>query len=110
MEIVVAILANLIVFLALLAFIDSVIGYLGERIGFEDWSFQLALGYLFYPLAFLMGVTHDSAETLRVAQLMGTKTALNEFIAYQRLGEMINQNLLTVSSFFFSSVKAFRHT
>jgi pyrimidine nucleoside transport protein len=43
-----------------------------------------------------MGVNGNSDETLRVAQLMGTKTALNEFIAYQKLGKMVHDNLLSV--------------
>jgi nucleoside permease NupC len=34
-------------------------------------------------------------ETLKVAELMGMKTVLNEFIAYQRLSEMILQGTLT---------------
>lgn len=42
------------------------------------YNFKLLLGYLFFPLAYVMGVTHNTEETLRVAQLMGTKTALNE--------------------------------
>ncbi|KAI6229908.1 Sodium/nucleoside cotransporter [Aphelenchoides fujianensis] len=97
-ELVTAILANLIVFLALLAFIDSVIGYMGGLVGQEGWSFELFLGYVFFPLAYVMGVTGDINETLRVAQLMGTKTVLNEFIAYQHLGEMIDNNLLSASA------------
>lgn len=43
-----------------------------------------------------MGVNHDSTETLNVAKLMGTKTALNEFIAYQKLGVMVNNGQLSV--------------
>uniref|UniRef100_A0A914Y9R1 Concentrative nucleoside transporter C-terminal domain-containing protein n=1 Tax=Panagrolaimus superbus TaxID=310955 RepID=A0A914Y9R1_9BILA len=76
-ELVMAIVANLIVFLALLAFIDNVIGWTGSLIGYNDWSFELIVGYVFYPLAFVMGVTEDSEQTKTVAQLMGTKTVLN---------------------------------
>lgn len=42
-----------------------------------------------------MGVTNTD-ETLKVARLMGTKTILNEFIAYQQLGQMERDNVLTV--------------
>jgi len=97
-EIVMAILANLIVFLALLAFLDAVIGYSGELIGYSEWSLELFLSYLFFPLAFIMGVTENTDETLRVAQLMGTKTALNEFIAYRKLGQMVQDKLLSQKS------------
>lgn len=44
-----------------------------------------------------MGVTSNTDETLKVAQLMGTKTALNEFIAYKKLGQMIANKEISVS-------------
>lgn len=40
-ELVVAIVANLLVFLALLAFLDSVIGYLGELVGQNGWNLEV---------------------------------------------------------------------
>ncbi|MFH4981312.1 hypothetical protein AB6A40_008021 [Gnathostoma spinigerum] len=91
-ELVMAIIANLIVFLALLAFADNVVGWLVGLLGYPGWTLELILGYIFFPLAFIMGVTNSTAETLRVAQLMGTKTILNEFIAYRHLGEMVSVN------------------
>uniref|UniRef100_A0A914HST4 Sodium/nucleoside cotransporter n=1 Tax=Globodera rostochiensis TaxID=31243 RepID=A0A914HST4_GLORO len=96
-QLVFAIVANLIVFLALLALINSVLSWMGELVGQPDWSFELVLGYLFFPLAFVMGVTNPE-ETFRVAQLMGTKTALNEFIAYKQLGQMVARNELSSRS------------
>ncbi|KAK0395506.1 hypothetical protein QR680_001315 [Steinernema hermaphroditum] len=90
-ELVMAIIANLIVFLALLAFLDNVIGYLGELLGYPGWTFELIIGYIFFPLAYIMGVNQNTTETLKVAQLMGTKTALNEFIAYRHLKDMRNE-------------------
>ncbi|KAH7729737.1 sodium/nucleoside cotransporter 2 [Aphelenchoides avenae] len=94
-ELVVAIVANLLVFLALLAFLDNVLGYLGELVGQNGWSLEFFLGYLLFPLAYIMGVTENSDETMRVASLMGTKTALNEFIAYQKLGKLVQDGLLS---------------
>lgn len=44
-----------------------------------------------------MGVNDNLEETFYVAQLMGTKTALNEFIAYQQLGKLIQDNLISVN-------------
>uniref|UniRef100_A0A0K0E4U4 Sodium/nucleoside cotransporter n=1 Tax=Strongyloides stercoralis TaxID=6248 RepID=A0A0K0E4U4_STRER len=97
---VVAIAANLVVFLAILYFLDNTVEYFGDRIGINNLSFSLILGYAFYPLAFLMGVTDGSENVLEVAKLMGTKTFLNEFIAYQKLGELIaiSPQLLTAKS------------
>ncbi|KAL3120715.1 hypothetical protein niasHT_008007 [Heterodera trifolii] len=96
-ELVLAIVANIIVFLALLALLNSVLSWLGHLVGQSDWTFELILGYLFFPLAFVMGITNPE-ETFRVAQLMGTKTALNEFIAYKQLGQMVERNELSSRS------------
>uniref|UniRef100_A0A0N5AE59 Sodium/nucleoside cotransporter n=1 Tax=Syphacia muris TaxID=451379 RepID=A0A0N5AE59_9BILA len=96
-----AIIVNLIVFLAIVALIDNVVYFATSSVGFEDITFNKLLGYLFFPLAYVMGVSNASdeseriAETLRVAQLIGTKTLLNEFIAYQQMSEMLLQNQLT---------------
>jgi nucleoside permease NupC len=45
-----------------------------------------------------MGVNHSTDEIFRVASLMGTKTALNEFIAYKELGSLVDQKLLSPRS------------
>ncbi|PAV58894.1 hypothetical protein WR25_08883 [Diploscapter pachys] len=90
--------ANLVVFNALMALLDDIINYIGSLIGYNGWSFQIILGYIFFPLAYIMGVTANLDETLRVAQLMGTKTAVNEFVAYQKLGEMTSAGLLSARS------------
>ena len=42
--------------------------------------FQLICSYVFWPVAFLMGC--DSEDARRVAAMIGTKTFLNEFVAY----------------------------
>lgn len=41
-ELVLAIVANLIVFLALLALLDSVLGWMGELVGQPGWSFEVS--------------------------------------------------------------------
>ncbi|CAJ0941883.1 unnamed protein product, partial [Mesorhabditis belari] len=87
--------ANLIVYIALLAFLNDAVGYFGDLVGITDLSFNKLLGYLFFPFAYLMGVSdvenHEIQveESFRVAELMGIKTFLNEFIAYQKLKEMV---------------------
>uniref|UniRef100_F1LDP3 Solute carrier family 28 member 3 n=1 Tax=Ascaris suum TaxID=6253 RepID=F1LDP3_ASCSU len=55
---------------------------------------------MFFPLAYIMGVSDASdstrriEETLRVAQLIATKTLMNEFVAYQQMSEMLRSGLL----------------
>ena len=51
------------------------------------FHFQLICSYLFMPLAFIMGV--EWADCRMVAELIGLKTFLNEFYAYDILGGYI---------------------
>ena len=55
--------------------------------GIEHLSFQGVLGIAFAPLAWLMGVPGD--EATKVGALLGVKTVLNEFIAYQDLAVLV---------------------
>lgn len=56
-------------------------------------SFVELLSYLFWPFAYLMGVPPDDVPA--VSQLLGKKTALNEFLAYLDLKELLAQNTLS---------------
>lgn len=53
------------------------------------------MSWAFYPLAYILGVT-DGEQTMKLAQLIGLKTVLNEFIAYQKMSEMLNNHELEV--------------
>lgn len=79
--------AMLIAFVALVAMGDAVIGWVGgqvaARLGFEsagNWSLQLLFGYVFSPLAWLMGIPWD--ECTKAGGFLGTKMVVNEFVAY----------------------------
>uniref|UniRef100_A0A915JJD6 Sodium/nucleoside cotransporter n=1 Tax=Romanomermis culicivorax TaxID=13658 RepID=A0A915JJD6_ROMCU len=89
--VVASITANLIVFLAFLYFIDDVAKYLASLAG-------LNIGFQVKRSSMMISHTEWEAktnETLLVAQLMGTKTVLNEFIAYEHLGKLIAAGELT---------------
>jgi concentrative nucleoside transporter, CNT family len=73
----------LIAFVALVSMCDKGVGALGGLIGHPGWSMGRLLGAPLAPLAFLMGVPWHEAPF--VGQLLGTKTMLNEFIAYQMM-------------------------
>lgn len=86
--------AMLIVFLALIAFINLLLGWLGAQLGYvagegaqaaPTWSLNAALGWLFQPFAWLMGI--EWKDCARAGELLGLKMAANEFIAYGRLAE-----------------------
>ena len=78
--------AILIAFIALVSLLNSLLGILGGWIGVSDLSLQLILGYIFFPIVWLMGV--PLSETLASAELLGLKTALNEFVAYGALANL----------------------
>ncbi|KHJ86811.1 hypothetical protein OESDEN_13429, partial [Oesophagostomum dentatum] len=97
MHLVVAIAANLVALLAFLGLVDSILLYFGDLIGQGPWSLESFMGYVMFPVAYLMGVTGDVQETLDVARLIGTKTAVNEFVAYKRLGELLSSKSHKIS-------------
>ncbi len=54
--------------------------------GYDGLTFQFIIGYLFAPIAWMIGVAKE--DMVLVGQLLGEKTIVNEFIAYKTLGEM----------------------
>ncbi|EFA05195.1 Sodium/nucleoside cotransporter 2-like Protein [Tribolium castaneum] len=89
-QVVIGIIANLISFISFVYFINGVLGWLGTLVGFiaedEIWSLELILGKILIPLSYTMGV--EWADCEKVAQLIGMKTILNEFIAFQKMKTM----------------------
>jgi len=85
--------AMLLAFLALVALINFLVGLPIEAVNaiwgthYEPWTLQMILGYVFWPLAFLMGVPPE--DCTEIASLLGEKMVLNEFVAYTHLGEML---------------------
>jgi len=86
--------AMLIAFLALLAGVDWFVGFIGDicerlvnmagesPVDFQ-WSLASIMGWLFAPLAWLMGI--QWAECSIAGELLGYKLFANEFIAYENL-------------------------
>jgi len=97
--------AILIVFTALMYVLNWVLGSFGYYLGLNDWiksfsngrydslSFQMILGYLFSPVAWLIGVTQQ--DMIYVGQLLGEKTIINEFQAYITFGKMKAEGIIT---------------
>ncbi|MGI9176157.1 MAG: NupC/NupG family nucleoside CNT transporter [Rhodothermales bacterium] len=97
--------AMLLAFIALIALLNAVLGWVGNPsfFGWEPWdlnaaiaaasdgrfealSLQALFGYLFAPLAWAIGV--EAADILEFGRLLGEKVAVNEFVAYASLGEL----------------------
>lgn len=87
------IIANIIAFVAFVAFVNGVLGYCGNLIGSENFTLEWIFGKVFIPLAWVMGVPWEECEL--VGSLIGLKTVVNEFVAYQRMGEMKREGLLS---------------
>ena len=82
------IVATLLCIIALVGLIDGLLTWWGRYInigpGEYDLTLELILGYLFYPVAFLLGVSRNG-DLIKVARLIGVKVVENEFVAYTML-------------------------
>jgi CNT family concentrative nucleoside transporter len=89
----------LIVFTALVALVNyALANWLGDPLGLNTWvstvtggtfkafSLEFLLGMLFAPIAWLMGISNDAL--LQSGALLGTRTVLNEFVAFIQLGDL----------------------
>lgn len=83
--------ANLIAFLAVLAFINSTLSWLGEMVDIHGLTFQVICSYVLRPMVFMMGV--QWADCPLVAEIVGVKFFINEFVAYQQLSQYKNKRL-----------------
>ena len=85
--------AMLISFLALIALINALLGVAGDASaqylglnGLSQLSLQQIFGWVFAPVAWSMGVPWHDAPT--IGNLLGTRMALNELVAYSQLGPL----------------------
>jgi CNT family concentrative nucleoside transporter len=85
LQVVLNITATLIVFVALVALANIILGGLPDVAG-APLTIERVLGVLFTPLAWLMGVAADEAP--RAGQLLGVKMVLTEFVAYIDLAKI----------------------
>jgi len=79
------IVAMLIVFVALLHLLNLILAFLPEIFG-KPVTFQRLVGYVMAPVTYLMGIPWSEAQT--AGSLMGTKTVLNEFLAYLHMAAL----------------------
>ena len=80
MQLALSIGALLLAFIGLIAMFNGILAWGGGLFGVESLTLQQLLGYIFQPVAFLIGVPWE--ETRQVGSLLGQKLILNEFIAY----------------------------
>jgi CNT family concentrative nucleoside transporter len=89
--------AMLIAFLGLVAVVNWALGgiVLQSGAGGEPTlklSIELILGYIFYPIAYLLGA--EGGETMYLSELLGKKIVLTELVAYQEMNSMVENGLI----------------
>ena len=92
----------LLAFIALIAMVNGTLSWAGGLFNFPQLSLELMTGYLFAPIAWLMGVPWADAFTVGI--LLGKKLIVNEFVAYLDLQAMIkdgaiSQRAITISTY-----------
>jgi CNT family concentrative nucleoside transporter len=87
MALTINVVAMLVAFIGLVAMVNGMLGWATVKLGAAaPLTIQRIFGYGFSPLAWLMGV--PAGESVQIGQLMGTKTILNEMLAYLDLKQM----------------------
>jgi CNT family concentrative nucleoside transporter len=94
--------AMLIAFLSLIAMANGILGWLHTLpyLGWLPSSLQTILGYLFSPVAWLMGVAWHDCDS--VGKLLGTRLVLNEFVAFLDLAQIrqtMSDKSITIATF-----------
>ncbi|WP_163557781.1 NupC/NupG family nucleoside CNT transporter [Halomonas sp. NO4] len=80
--------AMLLAFIGLIALINGMLGGIGGWFGMESLSLEWLLGWLFAPLAFLLGVPWEEATL--AGSFIGQKLVVNEFVAYINLAPYLD--------------------
>ncbi|WP_201764607.1 NupC/NupG family nucleoside CNT transporter [Providencia burhodogranariea] len=77
--------AMLLAFIALIALINGILGGVGGWFDYPELSLELILGWLFAPIAYLIGVPWNEATI--AGSFIGQKIVVNEFVAFMNFGE-----------------------
>jgi len=72
--------AMVLAFVGLIALLNGLLGWVAGFFGLDGLTLQLVIGYLFQPLAWLIGVSWGEAQL--AGSFIGQKLVINEFVAY----------------------------
>jgi CNT family concentrative nucleoside transporter len=78
--------AMLITFIALMALVNAMMGWVHMHVGWFPYNLQQVLGWIFAPVAWLIGIPRH--ECMAIGNVLGTRMVLNEFVAFGQLGLM----------------------
>lgn len=92
--------AMLLAFVALIALINGIFGWVGGWFGYADLTLQEIFGYVFRPVAYVLGVSWDEAQL--AGSFIGQKLVINEFVAYLdfvNYKEQLSENAQVIITF-----------
>ncbi|WP_417440898.1 NupC/NupG family nucleoside CNT transporter [Idiomarina sp.] len=72
--------AMLLAFVALIALVNGIFGWVGGWFGYSELTLQQIFGYVFQPVAYVLGVSWDEANL--AGSFIGQKLVINEFVAF----------------------------
>ncbi len=90
MQLAINVAACLVAFMALLSLANFITGHVGALFHHPQLTLEMIFGWIFTPLAWIMGV--PSHDVTQVANWMGQKTVLNEFVAYFNMANYLKAN------------------
>ncbi|MFS1562772.1 MAG: NupC/NupG family nucleoside CNT transporter [Candidatus Arsenophonus phytopathogenicus] len=79
--------AMLLAFVALIALLNGILSVIGGWIHIPGLSLELILGWIFAPIAYLIGIPWHEATI--AGSFIGKKLVVNEFVAYMNFGEYL---------------------
>ncbi|WP_277810452.1 NupC/NupG family nucleoside CNT transporter [Chromohalobacter canadensis] len=88
--------AMLLAFIGLIALINGILGGVGGWFGMDSLSLEMILGWLFAPLAFLLGIPWSEATL--AGSFIGQKIVVNEFVAFINLAPYISGDTVVAAT------------
>ena len=88
--------AMLIAFVSVIALINWILSSLGGIVGEPNLTLQVILGWIFKPLAYLIGISWE--ESAIAGQMIGLKLAVNEFVGYLEFAKYLQPDSAVVLS------------
>ncbi|CNI71903.1 MULTISPECIES: NupC/NupG family nucleoside CNT transporter [Yersinia] len=79
--------AMLLAFIALIALLNGILGGIGGWFDYPQLSMELILGWVFSPIAYLIGIPWD--EAMVAGSFIGQKIIVNEFVAFMNFGQYL---------------------
>lgn len=94
LQLLLSIVTLLIAFLGILALLDMIFGWFGGYVnklfGLNvNWTFQSILGYVFYPVALIIGI--PPADALEIAKIVGERLVVTEVVSYKHLAVLMKE-------------------